>query len=421
MSKRSGKIKKSKFDYIDGYVLAAALILSALGILMVFSITGVSMFNNRHNDTLFFVIRSLGSTLVGLVFMIVTFLMPIQLFKKTLSIPILLITVALFILTPIIGQGTYLSEEAHRWISIGPITFQAVDLARLGFILSMAFITQHLIDKGEYYTNKPISKHLIPLGFTLLCFYTVISQPDLGSGAVILTMGTVMFMCSGITKKQIMPLVLLGIAGIGILWVFGTYVLNLQWYQLNRIMVWLDPFNHPEGFQSRMGFVAIALGGVFGVGLGQSRQALGFSIEPHTDLIITILAEELGLIAVFFVMFLYFLIAIRCFLTAFKSREVYSALICIGCGTFFLIQPLINLGGSSGFIPLSGVTLPLISYGMTSQVSIFIMLGLYFHARRYILRTHELYQRNKKTDETTQHNTPATNVVPFPPNKRHTL
>lgn len=392
--------KKGKLDYVDGYVLVAALILSAIGILMVFSITGVSMFNNPGGDAMSFVIRSVAGTLAGLFMMVVMTLLPNAMFRRKMGFPILFLTVAFFVLTPILGEGTDNSPHAYRWLVIGGVRFQAVEVSRIGFVLSMAWITQLLVNKHLYYTNKIWSHHLIPLVYTFFCTLTVLLQPDLGSGAVILGMGTIMFLSSGISKKQIIPLVLVALGSMVVIGIFGVYVLNLEVYQLDRIHVWLDPFTHEDGLQSRMGFIAIALGGLFGVGLGASTQALGFSIEPHTDLIITILAEELGLIAVIGVMVLYFLIAVRCFLTAFKAREVFSALVCIGCGAFFLIQPLINLGGSSGMIPLSGVTLPLISYGMTSQISIFIMLGIYFNMRRYILVSEARYQKMKEAEET---------------------
>lgn len=391
--------KRGKLEYVDGYVLVAALILSAIGILMVFSITGVSMFNNPLGDAMSFVTRSIAGTLAGLLIMFVIVLLPNGMFRRKMGFPILLLTIAFFVLTPIIGEGTYHLPEIRRWLAIGGFRFQSVDVSRIGFILSMAWITQLLVNKRMYYTNKIWSPHLIPLGYTFFCALTVLMQPDLGSGAVILGMGTIMFLSSGISKKQITPLVLIAVTSIALIGFLGIYVLNLPIYQMDRIQVWQDPFDHPRGLQTVMGYIAIALGGLFGVGLGQSTQALGFSIEPHTDLIITILAEELGLVAVLGVMVLYFLIAVRCFLTALKAREVFPALVCIGCGAFFLIQPLINLGGSSGFIPLSGVTLPLISYGMTSQISIFIMLGIYFNMRRYILVSEERNQKNKKEEE----------------------
>lgn len=417
MERQSVVRKRGKLDYVDGYVLVAALILSAIGILMVFSITGVAIINNHSGDAMSFVTRSIAGTLVGLFAMAIIVLLPNAMFRRKMGLPIFLLTVAFFVLTPIFGEGTDLSPDASRWLRIGGLRFQAVEISRIGFVLSMAWMTQVLINKRIYYTNKVWSHHLMPLGYTIFCGLTVFFQPDLGSTLVILAMGVVMFLSSGISVKQIAPLVFIAVACVIIVAVLGVYVLNLEGYQMRRINVWLDPFSHPDGFQVVMGKVAIALGGVFGVGLGASQQALGFSIEPHTDLIVTILAEELGLIAVIGVMILYLLIAIRCFLTAFKSHDVFSALVCIGCGAFFLIQPLINLGGSSGFIPLSGVPLPLISYGMTSQISVFIMLGIYFNMRRYILVNEERLSRNKEKEEA-EFNPPGSKILHFPQETR---
>ncbi|MCL1990214.1 MAG: FtsW/RodA/SpoVE family cell cycle protein [Defluviitaleaceae bacterium] len=392
------KEKRAKYDFFDGVVLVAVLILSALGILLVFSITGTSIFNNRTGDRLGYMIHSTTGVVLGVIAMIVMALVPNKLFREKLGLPILLGTLVIFVMTPIFGQGVPTSPEATRWLRIpGVITFQAVDLARIGFVLSLPWLIKVLIDKRRYYSKKIGSAYLIPLAYVFLCTLLVIAQPDLGSAMVIFTIGIVVFLSSGLHLKQLTFFLLVAVAALVGVVLVGV---DLWEYQIDRIDVWRDPFNHPNGHQIVMGFVSIALGGWWGEGIGRSTTALGFAIEPHTDLIITILSEELGVITVFMVMGLYFLIALKCFLTALKSRDVFSALVCIGIGTFFLAQPFVNLGGVSGVIPLSGVTLPLISYGMTSQLSTFVLIGLYFNMRRYILIDVEKHKAAKKKKET---------------------
>jgi len=409
------KIKRAKYEFFDGVVLIAVLILSALGILMVFSITGMSIFNNPTGDPLGYMMHSVTGVILGILTMGVMALVPNKLFREKFGMLILFGTIGLFVATLIWGHGTLASPSVQRWLTIpGVITFQAVDLARIGFTLSLPWLIKYLIDKKHYYSDKIAGYYLIPLGYVLLSTAFIILQPDLGSAIVIFVTGSIVFFSSGLHKKQLIFLISLAVAIVVVLAVLGLYTLDLWYYQQDRIHVWQDPFNHENGLQTITGFKSIALGGWRGVGIGQSTTALGFAIEPHTDLIITILSEELGVIAVFLVIILYFIIAIKCYFTALQSRDVFSALVCIGIGSFFLAQPFVNLGGVGGVIPLSGVALPLISYGMTSKISTFVLLGVYFNMRRHILVGVE---RNKeaKRKNTEMENEEENNVLQFSP------
>ena len=394
------RAQRAKTEYIDGTVFVSVLILSALGVLMVFSITGTSIFNNQAGDRLSYMMHSFTGVILGIIGMGIMTIIPNKWYRKQVTFLVFLLTAVIFVITPLFGRDTLASPGVRRWLSIGPIVFQAVDLARIGFVISLAWLVNLLVEKRLYYSRKLWSSYLLPLLYVSISAFTVLRQPDLGSALVIFGMGIIVFLSSGLAVKQIIVLLMIALGLVGAVAVFGVYALDLQHYQLTRINAWLDPFNHEFGLQSVMGFVSIALGGWFGVGLGNSTQALGFAIEPHTDLIVTILAEELGFVTVLFVMVLYFTIAVKCFLTSLRSRDVFSALVCIGIGSFFLLQPLVNLGGASGIIPLSGVTLPLISYGMTSKISTFIMIGIYFNMRRYILFTEAMaVHADEKTQE----------------------
>ena len=390
------KLKQAKRDFIDITVLVAVIILAAIGILMVFSITGTSIHNNVAGDRMSYVMHSVNGIIGGIVLMIFMTIFPSKLYRGRLGMLIAIGTIILLIITMFWGQGTDASPNVRRWLQIpGLVTFQAVDLARIGFTLSLPWLIQYLIDRGEYFSNKVFARYLIAFAYVVACTLFILRQPDLGSAMVIFLTGSIVFFASGLHKLQL--ILLLSIAGSVLLMVVLVGIENLGFllgYQERRILVWLYPFEYLDlgGLQSVVGFTSIALGGMTGVGLGNSTQALGFSIEPHTDLIVTILAEELGFIAVMGVMILYFVIAFRCFSTALKSRDTFKALVCVGIGAFFLTQPLVNLGGASGLIPLSGVVLPLISYGMTSKFSTFILIGIYFNVRRSILIENERYK-----------------------------
>ena len=407
------RIHKMKFNFVDFHVLTASLILCSIGILMVFSITGTYIFNNRMGDRLGYMTHSITGFFLGLALMALATIFPNKWFRGRFGLAIVIFTLGLLILTPLVGIDVPSSPGVYRWIRIpGVITFQAVDLARIGFTISVPWIVKHLIEKKIFYTKKIWSYYVVPLFFVVICAGLIIAQPDLGSAIVIAITGFIIFFSSGIHKIQIYFLVFVGIGFLVFGLIFGHTV--LLGYQANRIAAWLDPFSHPFGLQTTMGFVSIALGGWTGVGIGNSSQTLGFAIEAHTDMIITIVSEELGVLWVLAIMGLYLLIATKCFLTALKSTDEFNALVCIGVGSFFLAQPFVNLAGVIGLIPLSGITLPFISHGMTSMVSTFVLIGLYFNMRRQILVDHEKEKiiRNRENNKQTA-NGNASKIIPF--------
>ena len=213
-----------------------------------------------------------------------------------------------------------------------------------------------------------------------------------------------MFLSTGVKWKAFKPIFYFGVC----LLVIGFIIMSKVFpYQLERFAVWKDPFNHAKGFQNVMGYTAIALGVMTGVGVGNSTQKYGYVLEPHNDMISTILAEELGGWMILVVMVIYFFIAMRCFFTAIKCKELYGSIASIGIGAIFLVQPLINLGGASGAFPLTGVTLPFISYGGSSLVSLFIGIGIYLNISM------ERAAKEKKLKEKKQHDLKM-KVVPFP-------
>lgn len=376
---------RAHYEFVDVLVLMTILFLAGLGILTVFSITGTPPFNNATGDHLRYMRHSTIGVIIGLGGLVIATLIPNKVFlNKWFGYIVVISTILMLILTPIIGVGTIASPDVRRWIRLpGGATFQAIDVIRLGFTYSIPWLIIHLIDKNKYYDKKIISWYLIPLVAVAIATFFVVLQLDLGSAIVTFSTGLAIFFTSGLHKKQLMFIIGGGVLliSLGFL-IIGPLLLS---YMTSRIDAWMNPFTHPFGHQSVMGFVSIALGGWFGVGIGQSTQTLGFAIEAHTDMIITIISEEFGFITVLLVMLAYLFIAYRSFSIALKARDLFSALVCIGIGMFFLAQPFVNLGGASGFIPLSGVALPIVSFGMTNKISSLMLIGIYFNMRRKIL------------------------------------
>lgn len=428
-SKDEVKKKKKKFSIrpmmeraqkIDKVVLLLVFALFGVGLLMIYSITSISIYNGVENDTLYFVKKTLVSGAIGIAGMLFFALIP----YKTLKTFGFLATIAcppILIFTLMFGKGSGASN-VRSWIRIGPLSIQPAEFVKLGIILALAWFITKSIKQRKYhlgtfkniatvesfqefsvniikYLSNSFLRVLVYLG---LCTGLVLIQPDLGSALIIFGIGVIMFMCSGIDFKVIITLMVMA------LMIVIPGFMMLKEYQLDRFFIWWDPFNHDNGLQNVMGYTAIALGGMFGVGIGNSTQKYGYVIEPHTDFIITILTEELGVFTVLLIMIAYFTITIRCFLTAFKCKDLFGSLVCIGVGAMFLVQPVINLGGASGTIPLTGVTLPFISYGGTSLMTLFFTIGVYFNVRIELLsklKEEEMKQTISEQD--------AINVIPF--------
>ena len=392
---------------LDKVVFIISLVIFAIGVLTIFSTTGISTYNNRSGDSMSYVRNTLIFGVASLIGMFTLFFIPYKTIKNRLGPLALAGTLGLLVLTAIIGEGSRSNPNAQRWIVLGGFRFQPAEFARLGMAVSFPWLVQYLVDRKMYFTKDFWAPNLYALAYVLACGILIIAQPDLGSAMVVAGMGLIMFFSSGLQKKQLAVFILVGVSGILLVGIFATTM--LRGYQIQRLNTWLDPFNDPRGLQNVMGFMSIALGGMFGVGLGNSMQKYGFAIEPQTDFIITIIAEELGTFVVLLIMAGYFTIAVKCFLTAFKGRDMFSSLTCVGVGSFFLIQPLINLGGVIGLIPLSGVTLPFVSFGGTSLMSTFFMIGIYLNMRNEIFKKDNQKNSEKKMIESVI----SKKIIPF--------
>ena len=380
---------------VDKVVLIITLVIFGIGVLTIFSTTGISTYNNRSGDSMAYVRNTIIFGIVAIIGMLFLFFLPYKTVKNFLAPAAVIGTLGLLLLTAIIGHGTFSNPRTERWITLAGFTFQPAEFARLGMAVAFPWIVQYLVDRKKYFTDKFWAPNLLALLYVIACGVLILGQPDLGSTMVVAGMGAIMFFCSGVGKKQFIVFGILAALGLFTILSFSEFI--FQGYQLQRLGTWFDPFNDPRGLQNVMGFTSIALGGMFGVGLGNSMLKYGFAIEPQTDFIITIIAEELGTMTVLLIMIGYFTISVRCFLAAFKGKDMFSSLTCIGVGAFFLLQPLVNLGGVIGLLPLSGVTLPLVSFGGTSLIATFLMIGIYLNMRSEIMKKPQVKLKETKS------------------------
>lgn len=393
--------KKSSFGQtiknLDWVTILIVLILLGTGFVTIYSITSVLIYNNRYDDPTHFVLRQGLGAILGIIGILFILSIPYQ---KIKSLSYLAFTgnIIILLITLLIGTG----PGVKSWIEIGPLSIQPAEFVKIGIILAIAWFVstqrayfRHLSFPKMITTlfepislGKKISRYLVSpwgmLGYTALALVLVMLQPDLGTGLIIMATGIVMVLCSGVRLKTVLQLVLvLSVMFVGV-WNIKDSV--LESHQLERFLVWENPFNYEEsiGYQNIMGYTAIAMGGMKGSGIGHGIHKYGYVVEPHNDFIVSIVAEEFGCFYVLFIIGLYFFMFFRMVTNGLKSDDVFATMTCLGVGTCFLIQVIINLGGVSGTIPMTGVTLPFISYGGTSVMTCFFLLGVYLKIDSHI-------------------------------------
>lgn len=281
----------------------------------------------------------------------------------SLSIPVYLASLILLGVTLFLG---FESHGALRWIVIGPFRFQFSEILKPFFCTSFAVFLLNFQKKGF--------RGFLAIGALLFIPITMVfKQPDLGS-AVVYFFGSLLMVIS--SEASLLYLFLSAIVSI--------FVLPIGWhflasYQKNRILTFLQPQNDPLGssYNAIQSVITVGSGMLFGRGLGRGTQShLLFLPEHHTDFIFAAIAEEFGFIGAFAVILVYFFLIWRIFTLAISQKDPFSRLVCIGIGGFLLCQVVINIGMNIGILPITGITLPLVSYGGSSMLATMIGLGI---------------------------------------------
>jgi cell division protein FtsW len=255
---------------------------------------------------------------------------------------------------------------ARRWLGAGPVVFQPSEVMKLALVLYAA----KLLAERPQVLRRP--KTLAPLGMVAgSAVLLIASQPDLGTALVICFTMAAMLVAAGMPVRWLASAT--GVGGFLVL----LYAMSAS-YRRDRLMTFLDPWAHAgnEGFQSVQGQIAIGSGGLFGRGLGQSQQKNLFLPEAHTDFILAIIGEELGVVGICGVLFLYGLVAYAGLRVARNARGTYAKLLAAGVTSLFLSQAMLNVFTVLGLAPLTGVPLPFISYGSTNLVVLLLGMGV---------------------------------------------
>lgn len=355
-----------KGEYFDYVLLFVVLLLVGFGLVMVYSTSSYKAYLD-FGDSGYYFKRQLLFSLVGFVAMVVVSKINYQKWKRFSGL-IYLIMLVLQIAVLFLGLD---SHGAKRWIQIGPISFQPSEFAKIGMILFMA----HLISNKANIIKKFME--LIKIYVVGLIIIGLIAIENLSTAIVIMAIIIVM---TFITSPKYKQFFILGILAILLVAVF----IASAGYRGERIDAWLDPENHEKGYQTMQSLYAIGSGGIFGKGLGQSMQKLGFIPESHNDMIFSVVCEELGLFGAICVITLFIILIWRCVIVADNARDLYGSLIVIGVMTHIAVQVIINLAVVTNTMPNTGVPLPFISYGGSSMLFILIEMGVVLSVSRQI-------------------------------------
>jgi cell division protein FtsW len=353
--------KGAGYDYM---LLIPTLLLMAFGLVAIYSASS-SLAEHEMADNYYYLKRQGMFCLVGLFFFISTKNLPSAFYQKMVY-PILGISLLLLILSLVPGIGTRVGG-ASRWLRFAGFSFQPSELAKL----SLAFyIAYSIAKKGPEMSSfsKGMFPHLAVGGAFMIL---ILLQPDLGTTIIIGAWLLIMLFVGGVRIVHLLSLVLLSFPAL--LW--------LVWkadYRLKRWWTFLNPWEDPQGlgFQIIHSFLAFGSGGVLGVGLGNGKQKLFYLPEPHTDFILSIVAEELGLLGVTAIVLLFGILVIRGIQIALDASDLYSSYLALGISCFLGLQVLINMGVVVGLLPTKGLTLPFISYGGSSLVVTLIGVGI---------------------------------------------
>ncbi len=326
----------------------------------------------RFGDSFYFAKRQMLFAGVGVLAMF--FIMNIDYWSwRTWSKVILAVCFILLIAVLIPGIGT-VRNGSRSWIGVGAFSIQPSEFMKFAMII---FLSRFLSVHQRRITS--FKEGLLPcLILVFTAFGLIMLQPDLGTGAVMVGTCLLMIFVAG---ARIAHFVTLGI--IGIIGFIG--LIAAAPYRIKRITAFLDPWEDPlgSGFQIIQSLFAIGPGGLFGLGLGQSRQKFFYLPEPQTDFIFAIIAEELGFIGASFVLILFALLFWRGIRIALNAPDLYGTFLATGIISMIAIQVMINIGVVIGLIPVTGITLPFFSYGGSSLTLMLVAMGVLLNISRY--------------------------------------
>lgn len=365
---------------LDPWLLLAVLTLIGFGLVMISS-ASVVISSQQFDNNYAYVTRQLQHFSIGLIALIAGALIDYRIWKQY-AFGILILIVVLLVATHVPGIGVTL-QGAQRWISIGPVQFQPSELVKL---LSILYFAAWFDARGDRLINfrQGFIPFVTSIGFVVLL---ILWQPDAGTAMVTLLTIVTMYFVAGAPWVHMVYGFVLGSSLLSLL------ILSAP-YRLQRFLVFLNPSQETLGaaYHINQAMLAVGAGGLLGLGFGQSKQKFLYLPEPQTDSIFAIAIEELGFLRAVLILGLLIFIILRGFQIARTAADAFGKYIAVGITAWIAIQTFVNIGAMLGLIPLTGVTLPFISYGGSSLVVLMLSVGILLS----ISRSSSLHQQGRR-------------------------
>lgn len=349
----------------DDTLLVTVLVLVITGLVL---LTSISAYNGnvKFHDSFYYLKKQGFATGLGLVGMAVVSRIDYHRWIP-LAVPGYLLSILLGVAVLLFGEEY---NGSKRWLSLGPVSFQPSEFAKVAVIVFLSWLIEKNIKKmGKF-------KSIVLTMLTILPIVGLVGASNLSTAIIILGIGAVMIFTASPKYLQFLWMIAGG-AG------FMTIFLALESYRLERIAIWRNPEKYEKGYQTLQGLYAIGSGGLFGRGLGNSVQKLGFLPEAQNDMIFSIICEELGLVGAGILIGVFLILIWRFFVIAAKAEDLTGALIATGAMAHMMIQIILNIAVVTNSIPNTGITLPFISYGGTSVVFLLLEMGLVLSVSGY--------------------------------------
>ncbi|WP_394922331.1 FtsW/RodA/SpoVE family cell cycle protein [uncultured Robinsoniella sp.] len=349
----------------DYTLLIIVLFLICFGLITLYS---TSAYNGqvKFADPGYYLKKQLFATILGVVAMLIVSRMDYHIFGK-FALYAYLLSLALSGAVLIFGDSY---NGSKRWLSLGPLSFQPSEFAKLAVILFLAYmVSSQKKKRGNVFLISMVIGLVLPI-------VGLVGTNNLSTAIIILGIAVILIFVS---NPKYLQFIWIGAVGIGFISIF----LSMESYRLERLAIWKNPENFEKGFQTIQGLYAIGSGGLFGRGLGESIQKLGFVPEAQNDMIFSIICEELGLTGAIILIIIFIVMIWRFMVIATHARDLFGSLIAVGVMGHIAIQVMLNIAVVTNTIPNTGITLPFISYGGTSVLFLLSEMGLALSVSRW--------------------------------------
>ncbi len=356
--------------FYDYSLLFCIIFLTVFGLVMIYSASSYTA-QLKYNDAGYFMMRQMKIALGGLIIGLIVSKCDYHKYAKLAMVGYAL-SYVLMVAVTLVGKEV---NGKKRWLGVGSLSFQPTEVVKIALIV---FLAVHITRLGSQINTW---KQMIRAMLLAIPIAAIVAANNLSSGIIVVGIAFVMLFVA--CKKQ-WPfyacggLALLTVFTAGPLAIFLEKIKLLKPYQLSRIHVWLSPESYPMdgGYQVLQGLYAIGSGGLFGKGLGESIQKMGFVPEAQNDMIFSIICEELGLFGAVSVILIFLFMIYRCMVIANNAPDLLGSLIVVGVMAHIAIQVILNIAVVTNTIPNTGITLPFISYGGTSVLFLMIEMGM---------------------------------------------